>query len=995
MASKILLVEDESIEAMDIKRTLESFGYQVPYVASSGEEAIEKALEIMPDLILMDIILKGDTDGIEAVSKIKELDIPVIYLTAHSEESTIERAKLTEPYGYIIKPYDTTELKYAIELAIYKNQMEKELKESEAKYRLLVEGQTDLVVKADTEGRLLFVSPSYCEMFGKTEEELIGEKFMPLVHVDDHEFTAKSLKCIYSPPYTCYHEQRAMTKDGWRWLAWSDKAVQDDEGNVIAIVGVGRDITERKKVEKPLHESEEKYKQLFNNANDQISLIEIKADGLPGNFIEMNEVGIKRLGYTRDELLNMTPADMVAPDKRSEMRENAIELQNKGQVTFETVNITKDGKRIPVEISNYLFELNGKKVSHAIVRDISERKRVQNELKESESDYRAIFENTGTATLIAEEDSTISLVNTELERLIGYSKDELEGKRKWTNFVVKDDLEQMKKYHQLRRDDPAAAPKSYDFQLIDRYDDVKDVHAVIDLIPGTKKSIASLLDITESKKIEEKIQMLANFVESSDDAIITKSLEGLITSWNKGAELIYGYSAEDVIGKDISILSLPQLKDETNQLIEKIKLGERVLHYETIRKRKDGGKINVSLTLSPILDSSGTLSGISTIARDITERKKADKIIVKRTAELKHANVLLKTEIKERKRMEEIIKDNVKRLNIALESADMGAWDLDLLNDTSIRTPEHDQIFGYNSLLPEWGLKIFFEHIVPEDRENVQQRFEKAYETNKLYFQCRINRADNKQIRWIEVYGNVYHDEKDVPIRMLGVIVDMTERKEAEEQLLRVIEEKETLLTEIHHRVKNNMQIISSLLSLESSKVFDKRDAEFFTTVQDRVKSMGLIHGNLYQSEDLSSIKFKEYIENLTYQLFTTHAASSNIKLLTDIIDVSLNMETAIPLGLIVNELVSNSLKYAFPESEGEISISIHSKGEEFELIIKDNGVGIPKDSDPNKTKGLGLELVYSLVDQLEGTIELDQRHGTEFKIIFKELEYKERISSL
>ena len=140
---KILLVEDENIEAMDIKRTLESFGYEVPYVASSGEEAVEKALEIMPDLILMDIVLKGDNDGIEVASKIKNLNIPVIYLTAHSEESKIERAKLTEPYGYIIKPYDRNELKYAIELAIYKNQMEKALKESEKRYSITLDAVND------------------------------------------------------------------------------------------------------------------------------------------------------------------------------------------------------------------------------------------------------------------------------------------------------------------------------------------------------------------------------------------------------------------------------------------------------------------------------------------------------------------------------------------------------------------------------------------------------------------------------------------------------------------------------------------------------------------------------------------------------------------------------------------------------------------------------------------------------------------------------------
>ncbi len=140
---KILLVEDDAIEAMDIKRTLESFGYKVPFTASRGEEAVEKARKELPDLILMDIILKGEMNGIETANKIKELEIPIIYLTAHSEDSTVQKAKFTEPYGYIIKPYDSSELKYAIELALYKSKMEKRLKESEMRYRFIVEAANE------------------------------------------------------------------------------------------------------------------------------------------------------------------------------------------------------------------------------------------------------------------------------------------------------------------------------------------------------------------------------------------------------------------------------------------------------------------------------------------------------------------------------------------------------------------------------------------------------------------------------------------------------------------------------------------------------------------------------------------------------------------------------------------------------------------------------------------------------------------------------------
>jgi two-component sensor histidine kinase len=189
------------------------------------------------------------------------------------------------------------------------------------------------------------------------------------------------------------------------------------------------------------------------------------------------------------------------------------------------------------------------------------------------------------------------------------------------------------------------------------------------------------------------------------------------------------------------------------------------------------------------------------------------------------------------------------------------------------------------------------------------------------------------------------------------------------------------------------MQIISSFLSLQSSQVFDKRDAGLFTNVQDRVKSMALIHDNLYKSEDLSSIQFKEYVKTLISQLFATHSElSKNIKLVTDIFDVTFNMETAIPLGLIISEMVTNSLKHAFPDFKGEISISLNPKGEETELIIKDNGVGVPKDFDIQNPKKLGLQLLNTLVEQLEGTIKLDRSHGTTFKIIFKELKYKERL---
>jgi len=248
--TNILIVEDERIVARDIQRTLEDLGYDVSAIVASAKEAFEEVENNKPELILMDIKISGDIDGVETARQVRaRYDIPIIFLTALSDEKTLQRAKITEPFGYIYKPAEEKELQATIEMAILRHNMDRELKEREAKYRLLVENQTDLVIKVDNNGRFLFVSPSYCEMFGKIEEELLGKRFMPLVHEDDQEATSEAMKNLYRPPYTCYVEQRAMTKDGWKWLAWADKAVLEDDGKVVAVVGVGRDISERKRVE--------------------------------------------------------------------------------------------------------------------------------------------------------------------------------------------------------------------------------------------------------------------------------------------------------------------------------------------------------------------------------------------------------------------------------------------------------------------------------------------------------------------------------------------------------------------------------------------------------------------------------------------------------------------------------------------------------------------------------------------------------------------------
>ncbi|MDI6886384.1 MAG: histidine kinase dimerization/phosphoacceptor domain -containing protein [archaeon] len=216
------------------------------------------------------------------------------------------------------------------------------------------------------------------------------------------------------------------------------------------------------------------------------------------------------------------------------------------------------------------------------------------------------------------------------------------------------------------------------------------------------------------------------------------------------------------------------------------------------------------------------------------------------------------------------------------------------------------------------------------------------------------------------------------------------ERKRAVEQIKASLREKEILLRELHHRVKNNLQIICTLLYLQSGYIKDKEAFEMFRDSQNRIKSMALIHDKLYKFKDLGKIDIAEYIRELATDLFHSYGVKPDgIKLRINVHEVLLGVDTAIPIGLIINELVSNSLKHAFPDGKkGTIRVELLRSVNEnsFTLIVGDNGLGFPKDLDFRNTGTLGLQLVITLVEQLKGTIELDRSRGTEFKITFSEV---------
>jgi two-component sensor histidine kinase len=216
--------------------------------------------------------------------------------------------------------------------------------------------------------------------------------------------------------------------------------------------------------------------------------------------------------------------------------------------------------------------------------------------------------------------------------------------------------------------------------------------------------------------------------------------------------------------------------------------------------------------------------------------------------------------------------------------------------------------------------------------------------------------------------------------------IDITKHKEAEAQIQASLREKEVLLQEVHHRVKNNLQVISSLLDLQSQQIEEQATLEIFRESQNRVKSMALVHEKLYKSQDFARINFAEYTESLTSYLFKAYPFNRDkITLELNLDEVTLNIDTAIPCGLIVNELVSNSLKHAFPNNQsGTIRISMFAdETQHFNLIVEDNGVGFPPDWNLKQSQSLGVQLVHVLTKQIKGKLELDNRLGSRFCVCF------------
>jgi PAS domain S-box-containing protein len=444
-------------------------------------------------------------------------------------------------------------------------------------------------------------------------------------------------------------------------------------------------------------------------------------------------------------------------------------------------------------------------------------------------------------------------------------------------------------------------------------------------------------------------------VENSNDALLIQDFKGIITDVNKNACRMLGYRRDELVGANIETISGRNGHRNISEQMKKCGKHDMSL-FESEVIRKDGTPLPVESSVSVVSrDGAGM---IQSFVRDITERIRA-------AAELKASE---------------------SRYRDLAESIPAMLWATDAQGVTIDQNLRWDEYTGQTFAQSRGdGWK---EVVHPDDIQQVIDLWAKSIRTGDDYLiEYRIRRASDGVYRWHSVQAVLRKDPQGKPLGWFGTCIDIEDRKHAEAQLKASLAEKEVLLKEIHHRVKNNMQVISSLVSLQADSLTDKRSSRVFSDVRDRVRAMAMVHEKLYQTDDLAFLDFADYAGSLMQYLWSVHGASvNNVVLKLETVPVQLPIDTAVNCGLILNELASNAVKHAFPGGGGgEVTLAIKhdpSTGAVC-LRVRDNGIGLPADLDWRKSESLGLRLVQMLTAQMHGTVHADYGSHTEFLINF------------
>ncbi|MBK9477299.1 MAG: PAS domain S-box protein [Bacteroidetes bacterium] len=869
-----------------------------------------------------------------------------------------------------------------------RKQLERELEESELGYKMLFENSPDGVF-IHIDGTVIFANPTGLELLGISNlSEIDGKTFFNFLLPEYHVAVKERMARVKEGNIADFEEYEIVNIKGKRFeieaksipIQFRGKpAVQlvvhnlsekkqvererlraqiVEESNVV----LHKEVAERIKAQRELQESEKYIKNIINSSLDMII-----ASDENSLITEFNNAAQITFGFASFEVIGK-PVSMLYANN-GEYDKVTFQINSIGLFTGEILNKKKSGELFTSFLTaSKIFSEEGELIGFVgVSRDVTEVHKAQEKLRQSEELYRDLFENTTELIQSVSSEGKILYVNSAWKEALEYSDQEVNDKN-IVAFIHPGSLEHCEKT--MKQVFLGEKVESTQFSFVTRTGKV----LVVDGNISAKRNkdgqvIASrgiFRDITEQKMAEEKMRLSEERYRSIYDqaflGIARIDLKGTYIQANQRMCEMLGYTEEELVRKSVFDVSLDEEKGEKQQIFANLVNGS-LSNYRGERKyiKKNGDTVFCNITTSVVASANGAPEYVISICEDITEKKK----------------------------IQEKINEQAAKINAIFDSSSHLIWSVDKnISLTSFNKNYSDALYsmyGVSAQIPDIkdGPKIKF--ATDEYHEFWDKKYNEAFKGIPQQFETQLIDKNGKLVIREIFLNPIYKNETEIG-EISGIAHDITEKKLAEKQMKESLQEKEVLLKEVHHRVKNNLQVISSIINLQSNYIKDKYTLEMMRELQNRIKSMSFIHEALYQTSAFSSINFSEYIITLTQNLIHSYRIYSGlVELKHDVDSILLNLDTSIPCGLIVNELVSNALKYAFPQNrKGEVWVRLKETPTAILLTVSDNGVGLPENFDFRNSDSLGLQLVTSLVEQINGEIFCENKIGTKFTVTFK-----------
>lgn len=1052
----ILLVEDEAIIAMAEAKMLEKNGYRT-VLAHSGEDGVRIFRENGAiDLVLMDIDLGSGIDGTQAAAMILEMsDVPVVFLSSHTEPEVVDRTEKITSYGYVVKNSGETVLNASIRMAfkLYnahrelgkreerliqileeRNRVEEALRKSEKKFESIFQYSPNAVMIVENETGLIIDANKAVEWTGWTREELIGSRspmFQKWVNPGDEEILAQKIandRKVVNYPFDIYKKDGVTA----HCLLNAFFVPVEDKKYLLAITSDITPIIEsREEISRAKQELENTHRELqaaneelqstneelqatleeFEASNEELvrsqedlmrheaelkrserkyrALIDITDTGMvildgEGRVLEANDEYKRLTGRENlDCVIGRHVSEWTAPHDRERTREEWRRLIDRG-ILRNLVMDYADGKGsiIPVEINAAVVRDGDSLRVFSLCRDITERRKREKELAETWAILRSAFEQTPIPMLlVGAKDLKVIISNPACRECLRIDPG--------TSYIGRNLLTLKRTWRDLDADGKPIEPDYTPLVLAlrgvvtrnregrIRFDDGTERWLLINSAPvhGPDGSIiAGFLafdDITEQKNTLESLRrseaMFRLLAEKMNDIVWISDLNMATTYVSPSVEKVLGFTPEERMaqnpGEQITPASLAYAADLFKKEIEREKEdgveSDRNLVVEMEYYHKDGSVVWLENNVTWQRDDSGAIIGIHGVGRDITERKKAGR------------------ELRQKAELIEGIVSNMPGVVYQFYAADNGEMGLDYVAGSVM------EVFGIDSNLADFFPR-FTACVADGDREAFLASINAAVASVDTWnFEGTFIKPGGEGITFHGLSRPARHGDRIV---FSGVMLDVTERKKSEEALAAALEAKESLLRELQHRVKNSLSIIASLVGFESDRIDNLAMKEILEHIRNRIISVSQVYDMLYETQEIKEIQLDQYLRQLAEYLMKTFNAgrARPVELRMDHDEVRISTKRAIPAGLILNELLTNAMKHAFPDDrQGSIAMTLVRRGDNVVLTVADDGAGLPRGFDINKSKGLGLVLVRTLATQLGARVEYAGGKGSRFCISF------------